>query len=127
MNLEFGKNIRSIRENRGLSLEEMAEILETTKQALSRYERGERTPKITLAAKFAEKLNVPLEDLIGADDEKAKMKKEESSNEPSIHHPEIRLLASKLDRLPQEQRDQALDVFNAMYHKFFDQMEDEKK
>lgn len=42
-------------------------------------------------------------------------------------HPEIRLLASKLDRLPKEQRDQALDVFNAMYHKYFDHLEDEKK
>lgn len=49
------------------------------------------------------------------------------SEKQEIHHPEIRLLASRMDRLPKEQRDQALDVFNAMYHKFFDQMEDEKK
>lgn len=43
----------------------MAKKLNTTKQALSRYERGERTPKITVAAKFAEILDVSLESLIG--------------------------------------------------------------
>lgn len=48
-------------------------------------------------------------------------------DEPLIRNPEIRLLASRLDRLPKEQRDQALDVFNAMYHKYFDHLEDEKK
>ena len=53
--------------------------------------------------------------------------RESETDHAEIHHPEIRLLASKLDRLPQEQRDQALDVFNAMYHKFFDRLEDEKK
>ena len=51
----------------------------------------------------------------------------DSSSDHVIHNPEIRLLASKMDKLPKEQRDQALDVFNAMYHKFFDQMEDENK
>ena len=39
----------------------MAKRLNTTKQALSRYERGERTPKITIAAKFAEILNVDVD------------------------------------------------------------------
>ena len=66
--MEFGRNLRKIRETRQMSLEEMADFLTTTKQALSRYERGERTPKITAAAKFADLLGVPLEDLIGADD-----------------------------------------------------------
>lgn len=51
----------------------------------------------------------------------------DSSSDPVIRNPEIRILASKMDRLPKEQRDQALDVFNAMYHKYFDHLEDEKK
>lgn len=62
---DFGDNMRAIREKRGMTLEEMASYLGTTKQALSRYERGERTPKITVAAKYAKMLNIDLEDLIG--------------------------------------------------------------
>lgn len=68
MKLEFGKIMRSIREENKWSLEEMAQKLGTTKQALSKYERGERTPKITVAAKFASILGIPLEELAGADD-----------------------------------------------------------
>ena len=62
---DFGTVLRRIRKERGLTLDEMAKLLGTTKQALSRYERGERTPKITVAAKFAELLNMDLSDLIG--------------------------------------------------------------
>lgn len=62
---DFGENMKAIREKRGMTLEEMASFLGTTKQALSRYERGERTPKITLAAKYAKLLNIDLEDLVG--------------------------------------------------------------
>lgn len=65
MQLEFGEVMRSIREQNKWTLAEMAKKLGTTKQALSKYERGERTPKITVAAKFANILNVPLETLIG--------------------------------------------------------------
>lgn len=62
---EFGDALKAIREKNGWTLDEMAKKLNTTKQALSRYERGERTPKITVAAKFAEILDVSLESLIG--------------------------------------------------------------
>lgn len=62
---EFGDALKAIREKNGWTLDEMAKRLNTTKQALSRYERGERTPKITIAAKFAEILNVDLSELIG--------------------------------------------------------------
>ena len=61
----FGEILRRIRKERGMTLDEMAAYLGTTKQALSRYERGERTPKITLAAQFAEQLGVDLSELIG--------------------------------------------------------------
>ena len=48
-------------------------------------------------------------------------------DDQSIQNPKIRLLASRMDKLPLEQQEQALEVFNAMYHKFFDHLEDEKK
>ena len=62
---EFGNTLREIRMEKGYTLDQMAELLGATKQALSRYENGKRTPKITVAAKFAEKLGVPLEQMMG--------------------------------------------------------------
>lgn len=67
MPIDFGKVMKSIREKNGWTLEEMATRLGTTKQALSKYERGERTPKITAVARFAEILNIPLETFVGED------------------------------------------------------------
>ena len=66
MEVEFGKIIRKIREENNWTLDDMAKKLGTTKQALSKYERGERTPKITVAAKFADILGISLEELTGA-------------------------------------------------------------
>lgn len=65
MGTDFGKALKDYRKSRKLSLEEMAKMLGTTKQALSRYERGERQPKITVAAKFSEILNIPMVELAG--------------------------------------------------------------
>ena len=110
MAITFGKTMKSIREKNGWTLEEMAKKLDTTKQALSKYERGERTPKVTVAAKFAEKLNVPLETLIGVDEIEVKPIQ---NNEPKTQ--EAKILARGIDKLPPKQREQALNVIKAMF------------
>lgn len=61
----FGENLRKIRRQRSLTQDEMAELLETSKQVISRYENGQRSPKISVAAKFAELLGIPLSELSG--------------------------------------------------------------
>lgn len=63
--MDFGKTIKAIREKNDWTLEEMAQRLGTTKQALSKYERGERTPKVTVASKFAQILGISLAELTG--------------------------------------------------------------
>ena len=61
----FGDNLRKIRRDRGLSMDALAELAHTSKQVLSRYENGERTPKISMAKAIADALGVPLLDLMG--------------------------------------------------------------
>ncbi len=74
--LEFGRRLKSIRKQRKMSLEEMAALLGTSKQVLSRYETGQRTPKVTTAREYAEQLGVPLTYLLGED--------EAAAPEPSV-------------------------------------------
>jgi transcriptional regulator with XRE-family HTH domain len=57
---KFASILKAERLRRNMSLEEMAEFLGTTKQVLSRYERGERNPKLITAALFAKKLDIPI-------------------------------------------------------------------
>lgn len=64
----FGGRIKSIRKEMNMSQQEFANMLGTSKQVISRYETGQRTPKITVANEYAEKLNVSLNFLLGEDD-----------------------------------------------------------
>ena len=67
--MEFGDILRQIRMERGLSLDELAAILGTTKQVLSRYETKKRIPRIAVAAEYAKKLGLPTAMLLGERDE----------------------------------------------------------
>lgn len=64
---DFASTIRRLRLERGMSLEEFAAFLGTSKQNLSRYELGEVSPKITTAARMADKLGLTLSELNGGD------------------------------------------------------------
>ena len=64
MGKNFGDKLKCIRLERKLSQEDLATILNTSKQVISRYETNQRTPKITIAKDYADKLNVPLNYLI---------------------------------------------------------------
>lgn len=56
----FAKQLRAYRESRDLTLQELADILHTSKQVLSRYETGQRVPKISVANEYAAILGLPL-------------------------------------------------------------------
>lgn len=59
----FSEKIKCCRQALGLSQDQLADALSTTKQVISNYELGKRTPKIDVAAKYAKILNVPVEHL----------------------------------------------------------------
>lgn len=56
----FGERLREYRESRDMSQQDLADILGTTKQVLSRYETGQRDPKLTTVSEYANKLGLPL-------------------------------------------------------------------
>ena len=58
--MEFSQVLREIRLERGLSLQQMAELLGTSRQVLSRYENNKRTPKLSTVVEYAAKLHVPV-------------------------------------------------------------------
>ncbi|MBE5798655.1 MAG: helix-turn-helix domain-containing protein [Clostridiales bacterium] len=67
--MEFGDILKAIRKERGLSQDEMAALLGTTKQVISRYETKQRVPKLSIVAGYALKLGIPLSMLTGSADE----------------------------------------------------------
>ena len=67
----FGDRLRAIRKEKGMSQDEFAQMLGTSKQVLSRYEIGQRIPKITQVQEYAKRLNVSADYLMGDSAEEA--------------------------------------------------------
>ena len=92
----------------------------TSKQMVSKYELGQRSPKIIMARAFATALGTTLDELLNV----------EKTEEDLIELPktnEARILAAGIDKLPKEQREQALSVIRAMFTKYADYFEEENK
>ena len=66
--MTFAQTLKRLRLERGLSQEELAHRLGTSRQVVSRYESGARVPKISTVAAFARALEVPLSALTGEED-----------------------------------------------------------
>lgn len=56
--MTFGEKLIKYRNDNGLTQDELAKIVGTTKQVISRYEKGQRTPKIDVVQEYAKKLNL---------------------------------------------------------------------
>lgn len=65
---DFASTIKRIRLAKGMTQEEFAVFLGTSKQNISRYEAGEVSPKITTAASMADKLGITLSQLNGSEE-----------------------------------------------------------
>lgn len=61
----FGDRLRQIRKDMGMSQDEFAKILGTSKQALSRYENLQHSPKVSMVQEYAKKLNVSIDYMLG--------------------------------------------------------------
>lgn len=62
--MSFGTKLKLCRSALGLSQQQLADLVGSTKQIVSLYEKDERIPKVTTAAKYADAVKVPLKYLI---------------------------------------------------------------
>jgi len=63
----FGSRLKALRKERGLSQTALADLLGSSKQVVSRYETGQRVPKVDTVLHYASALGVPLSVLAGPD------------------------------------------------------------
>lgn len=67
--MTFYENIRNIREDRGYTQKQLAEVLETTQQYYSDYENGKRDIPIRVYITLAKFYNVSIDYLAGITDD----------------------------------------------------------
>ena len=117
MGTDFGKALKDYRKSKKLSLEEMAKMLGTTKQALSRYERGERQPKITVAAKFSEILNIPMVELAGG----TEGIDESLAQRPPIVIPDSEMFVKIVKHMSPSDYETVMEIYDKTYKKMKEQ------
>ena len=111
--MKFSEKLKLLRDERDMSLAEFADLLGTSKQVISRYERGENTPKITTVAHYAKVLNVSLAYLMNDNvtDRTGALPANEtkSPEEPKLSEGE-RMLLDLFRQVPQERQELVLQM-----------------
>ena len=90
----------------------IAAELDVSKQALSAWRKGIRSPKKTVLLKIAQIYNVSIDWLMGFDVPKIEENVQIGYQPETI---EAKILANGIDKLPQEQRERALAMFRVMF------------
>ena len=124
LTMKFANAIYNRRKQLGLTQEEVARRVGTSKQMVSRYELGQRSPKVIMADKFASALDTTLDSLM-EESVRSWTTTEMMVGIPVLEETygqaktdEAKAIASIVDRLDQPQRRQILDIVYAMYPHF---------
>ena len=105
----IGTKLYDLRISRGETQEQVADSVGISYVSLSRYETGQRIPKINIVKKLANYFGVSLDDLLGnSTDVKLEIIPKTI---------EARIVSGGMDKLPQEDREQILSILRAMYAK----------
>lgn len=64
----FGEKLQRLREKKQISRRVLADFVQTSKNSISRYERGERMPDLATASRIAEYFEVSLDWLVGREE-----------------------------------------------------------
>lgn len=65
--MSFCENLKQIRKEKGISQEELAELLDISRQAVSKWEQGVGYPEVDKLLILSKKLNVSLDSLMSAE------------------------------------------------------------
>ena len=66
--VEFGEQLKKAREEKGLSQQALAEQLYVTRQSISRWERGDRSPDLVTTKRIAQILELSIDSLLSDED-----------------------------------------------------------
>lgn len=108
MELYIGKNLRRLRRERDVTQEEMAGHLGISFQAISKWERGEGYPDITMLPALAGYFSVSVDSLLGMDEATAKQRYDEinrtwgANRVAGLHRENIELMRNSLREYPND-------------------------
>ena len=106
--IDTGERIRELRKARGLNQEQLAELASLNRVTVAKYESGRIEPGAQALSRIADALEVSTDVLLGRSEEVP-------DPVPRPRTTEAKIISGGIDRLPKEQREQALNVMRAMF------------
>ena len=108
MNLKIGENLKRLRREKDLTQEELAAHLGVSFQAISKWERGESYPDITILPALSNYFKISIDELVGMDEIKKaeeynKINKQWLENRNNKQHKEnVKLMKESLKFFPND-------------------------
>lgn len=103
--MEIGSTITQLRKQKGLSREDIGNMVGTSGAVIGRYERGEITPSVEIANKIANSLDVSLDYLVG-------------NNSVIVTDKKILERMEAIATMPQDEQLQIFNVIDALVRDF---------
>ena len=106
MNLLIGENIKRMRRKRNLTQEEMAAHLGISFQSVSKWERGDGYPDITMLPALANYFGISVDELLGMSEIAKKAQYDEinrmwdENNKKGLHSENVELMRQSLKTFP---------------------------
>ena len=93
--MSFAENLKQIRKDRNLSQEELAEIMDVSRQAVSKWEQGTGYPEVEKLLLLSSKLNISLDSLMSTEiAQKTNLENQNISGKITITSPNENVIAT---------------------------------
>lgn len=102
----FGQRLAALRRGKGLSQRELAEKLNTTREAIDYYERRAQNPTLDLIQRLAEALDVTVAELLGSEPQPVRAR-------PGPV-PQLQLRFEQIKQLPRQQQEFVLHFLDTV-------------
>ncbi|AOZ88162.1 transcriptional regulator [Bacillus xiamenensis] len=108
----LSKRLKSVRKNKGLTQEELAKRVKTTKGTISNYENGHSTPSNEMLKDLADALNTTTDYLLGRTENISTEQVEYDFNDP-----DLQIAFKDASDFSEEARKQTIDFINYIKEK----------
>lgn len=109
-----GTNLYNIRIDRNETQEQVAESVGISYVSLSRYETGQRMPKMDILAKLAKHYNVSVDEIMGTDPADEPEDEVDRIRKRLRHDPSFRILFSAAEKVKAENMQAAAAMLRAL-------------
>ena len=116
---DTGEMIRELRQNAGLSQEQLAELSSLNRVTIAKYEAGRIEPGAQALSRIADALEVSTDTLLGKAPASG-----EANGRPKTD--ESRIISSHVDKMTKEDRARALALMEAVFADYFNKEESKR-